>query len=274
MDYHMKYRTLEDKKASPSLSLKKFRRTCLKSNNVMFLLMSLFLVLYLREHSLLTAVERGTPEETREEVAVEHRRVMASRRERLRAACSKYSGGQRSEYGSVYQRSEPVNKCTGTYFHVERRDYYLCNVLKGGSTSWRFFFGENNITSTFIADCRPNGNCPKEPELRLVQVGRTLSLLDLLDLLLQVRHPLERLLATWRHVFKNGGWKSLDGSTGQARKALETGFAKFSWNYFVEEVVLQDRFFNRTEEEMDNFELAGSWVKHHWAPYWSVSSGA
>ena len=87
----------------------------------------------------------------------------------------------------------------------------------------------------------------------------------------QVRHPLERLLATWRHLFKNGGWKSLDGVAAtkpEAKKEMEKKLATFTWNYFVDEVVLKDTFVNKSEVELDNFDGMGNWVKHHWAPYW------
>ena len=72
-------------------------------------------------------------------------------------------------------RSEPINRCTGRFFKFQEKDFFICNVLKGGSTSWSFFFGENNITAAFIADCRENGTCPKKSELRLLQVSRVRS---------------------------------------------------------------------------------------------------
>ena len=88
---------------------------------------------------------------------------------------------------------------------------------------------------------------------------------------------MERLLATWRHLFKNGGWKSLDGVAAtkpEARKEMEKKLATFTWNYFVDEVVLKDTFVNKSEVELDNFDGMGNWVKHHWAPYWWVLSNA
>ena len=84
---------------------------------------------------------------------------------------------------------------------------------------------------------------------------------------------MERLLATWRHLFKNGGWKSLDGLAStkpEAKKEMEKKMAGFTWNYFVDEVVLKDTFVNKSEVELDNFDGMGNWVKHHWAPYWWV----
>ena len=84
---------------------------------------------------------------------------------------------------------------------------------------------------------------------------------------------MERLLATWRHLFKNGGWKSLDGLAStkpEAKKEMEKKMAQVTWNYFVDEVVLKDTFVNKSEVELDNFDGMGNWVKHHWAPYWWV----
>jgi len=181
--------------------------------------------------------------------------VMEGRRKRLEELCKKFEVETRIEHSSLFHRSEPINRCTGRFFKFQEKDFFICNVLKGGSTSWSFFFGENNITAAFIADCRENGTCPKKSELRL----------------LQVRHPLERLLATWRHLFKNGGWKSLDGAAAtkpELKKEMEKKLAGFTWNYFVEEVVLKDTFVKKSEVEMNNFDEMGSWVKHHWAPYW------
>ena len=54
----------------------------------------------------------------------------------------------------------------------------------------------------------------------------------------------------------------------EAKKEMEKTMAGFTWNYFVEEVVLKDTFVNKTEAELDNFDGIGNWLKHHWAPYW------
>ena len=40
-------------------------------------------------------------------------------------------------------------------------------------------------------------------------------------------------------VFRNGGWKSLDGGADRepaVRKRMEEQFSGFTWNYFVEQV--------------------------------------
>ena len=78
-------------------------------------------------------------------------------------------------------------------------------------------------------------------------------------------------MATWRHLFKNGGWKSLEGVDAikpQVREKMEKRLAGFTWNYFVEEVVLKDTYVNESKVELDNFDEMGAWIKNHWAPYW------
>ena len=59
-----------------------------------------------------------------------------------------------------------------------------------------------------------------------------------------VRHPFERLVSTYRHVFKAGGWKSLDEiySRNPTVQELFTKFFNKSWTEFVEEVVIQNSF--------------------------------
>ena len=63
----------------------------------------------------------------------------------------------------------------------------------------------------------------------------------------------------------------MDGAAAtkpELKKEMEKKLASFTWNYFVEEVVLKDTFVKKSEVEMNNFDEMGSWVKHHWAPYW------
>ena len=112
-------------------------------------------------------------------------------------------------------------------------------IFQGGSTSWSFFFGENNITRTYLADCAITNTCPTNLQLRLLQVSpHCWCYSPHTKHPVQVRHPLERLLATWRHIFKNGGWKSLDSAqaSDQAKARMEAEVEKFTWNYFVQEV--------------------------------------
>merc|ERR1712083_1165749 len=87
-----------------------------------------------------------------------------------------------------------VNQCTNTFFTVNSRQFSICNVLKGGSLSWKEFFRYYDIPSKFLADCLKLGTCPKHVRSHLMQV----------------RHPFDRLLSTWRHIFNSGGWRLLE----------------------------------------------------------------
>jgi len=221
-----------------------------RSNQVLTLLLLLFFTLYIKDHRELVnrkesggEAEEGDKEDTLQE-----------RRERLLRVCHKYGVEGRSEHASIYQRLAPVNRCTGRFFEVEGKHHFICNVLKGGSTSWKFFLGENNMTSSLIDECRVDGKCPGHVGLKMVQV----------------RHPLERLLATWRHIFRNGGWKTLD-QTNSSDIGLQTRreelFSNLSWSNFVNRLVLADEL-DTQEEDMEDHTKMGIWLKHHWAPYW------
>ena len=188
----------------------------------------------------------------RVEAPIEHKKLFAERRSRLQAVCRQIQQIMRVEHSSVFKRKKLVNSCTGTYFQIQEKVHFICNVLKGGSSSWKAFFGENKIPILILGACEDNemfiGNCPSHTKFKLVQV----------------RHPLVRLLATYRHVFKNG-WKSLQGKNKLDQDDVDL-FSK-DWVYFVDEVVLKDKF-HKTEKDLEHYDASGVWIKHHWAPYW------
>eukprot|EP00090_Calanus_glacialis_P012606 TRINITY_DN21202_c0_g1_i1.p1 TRINITY_DN21202_c0_g1~~TRINITY_DN21202_c0_g1_i1.p1 ORF type:complete len:347 (-),score=75.10 TRINITY_DN21202_c0_g1_i1:75-1115(-) len=244
-------KTSKNRTMEGNLNLKQLRRNVLKSNNILIVLLFIFVMLYFNDHSKLQAVEQ----EAVPQVVIDHKKRLELRRARLQSVCSEYGLSMRVEHGSVFRRKKLVNRCTGSFFHVEGKDHFICNVLKGGSTSWQVFFGENNITRTFLEACEDNHNCPTSSTAGLK--------------LVQVRHPLERLLATYRHIFKNGGWKALDLNY-QGNPKLEQEYVNFfskDWPYFVEEIVLKDEY-HKTEEDLEELGRSGVWIKHHWAPYW------
>ena len=183
----------------------------------------------------------------------DYKAVLDWRVSKLKDVCRKHLHQMTVQHSSLYHRQEQINKCTTSFFTVDGKNHMICNVLKGGSTSWKMFFDQMRIPAILLADCKP-GECSRTPQLRIVQV----------------RHPMERLLSTWRHLFKNGGWRSLDHTFRNypsVQKQYETLYSNISWPVFVQELVLGDKF-HKTEEEMEDIEGGGVWIKHHWAPYW------
>ena len=97
--------TTHGKVSSKLKRVKKLRRLHIKSNHVMFLLMVVFLLLYLRDHSRLVEVEEqlaGRVE--RREGEVRHGEVMEARRKRLMDYCEEKSADVRSSHGSLFHR--------------------------------------------------------------------------------------------------------------------------------------------------------------------------
>ena len=143
------------------------------------------------------------------------------------------------------------NQSQGTYFHAGRRSHYICKPLKGGSSSWFLFFSQHGLDTNTVAECGVWGDCPVNTGISIIQVpihpaaimdmdNKTLqTLLRINSLiffhpssflfhihntyinlyfgeknynLLQVRHPFERLVSAYRHLFLHGGWRLLDHS--------------------------------------------------------------
>ena len=220
-------------------------RRSLKTNYLLTVLVIGFMLLYLHDHSKLQQFQQQEP--IQKENKIDHKARLHKRSLRIQKICEDFNNTMKLEHNAVYYKEKIANPCTGTHFQLKERSHFICNVLKGGSTSWEMFFKENQIPTTRIVDCdTEEQNCSKSPEVKIIQV----------------RHPFERLLSTYRHVFKNGGWKSLDASYMKEPK-IEQFFNKVfskTWPDFVDEIILDNQL-DISEENLRNINYPGNGYK-------------
>jgi len=173
------------------------------------------------------------------------------RKERLVDRCGHYTHSLGSHWRALNGET-PVNPDTNSFFNINSRDFAICNVLKGGSLSWKEFFLYYKIRPLYLEQCQGTQSCPSGEHRRLVQV----------------RHPFDRLLSTWRHIFQGGGWRLLETSVVKnpsLAQQFESVYENMSWPVFVRDMVLSVK---DTVPAAGDLDAPGSWIRHHWAPYW------
>ena len=73
------------------------------------------------------------------------------RAKRVKEKCGIYRNEMRVEGQALHYTKDTINKCTNINFDVNEKDFSICNVLKGGSLSWKQFFLHYKIPFTFLA---------------------------------------------------------------------------------------------------------------------------
>jgi hypothetical protein len=188
--------------------------------------------------------------------------------------CAKYSDPFRPESRGLHESWPPAD-CFQFLQLAAGSSLAMCQVLKAGSSSWTVYTDRARTrlgSATVLAPLKqpPAGCWPECGEQRTHVV--------------QVRHPLRRLLSAYRHVFeRNRTHEDEFVVVPSLSQVMGESFQQLSWTQFVE-LLLRDELTSLpslhrlegggpegggAERPVDSRVNAPSaWVGWHWAPYW------
>jgi len=152
--------------------------------------------------------------------------VFKQRKDHLKKVCGKFSVPFKAEYFPLYGRDTELLNFSTTYFILKNRVSLLITLPKVASTAWSQFFINNNITHA--DDCTGRG-CSR----------------DQLNVMIQIRNPLERLLSAYRFLVVEEGWKYVKNYNKQIVRDWEMFTEKsmdISWPEFVDGVLNNSHF--------------------------------
>jgi len=217
-----------------------------------------------------------------------------ARKSLLDDVCDKYRDPFRPENRALYYTYPPMNHFS--FFQYKGSSNMMCSILKGGSNSWSIFMqrvdeemrkSPVNVDEDIpaIADNeKVDETCWPKCALSSTKV-------------VQVRHPLERLLSAYRYVFERSStYEDQFVQVVSLKQVLGDKFEKLSWVKFVDMIIKNELASHKelvelgkasgkigqdgkvedvqefiTEEESkknDNINEPDIWVANHWAPYW------
>ena len=171
---------------------------------------------------------------------------LETRAVRVREYCEDVKHGHKTlVHWRGFRESGNINGDTNMRFRLNQRNFQICSVLKGGSLSWKTFFEINRIPFNYIRNCQDENICGDD-----VEVTR----------LMQVRHPFERLLSAWRHIFQAEGWKNLEVIfiNNNQRLKQEAPRYNISWQRFIQEIVIEDRL---DIKDMNDYDAQWVWLR-------------
>ena len=76
-----------------------------------------------------------------------------------------------------------------------------------------------------------------------------------------MRHPFDRLLSTWRHIFHSGGWRLLERQfvdNPELAKDFEAAYENITWPVFVRELVLKAQ---TPLPDLTSYDSPGVWIR-------------
>ena len=171
----------------------------------------------------------------------------------------------------------------------------MCSILKGGSNSWKVFMQRvadevqnSNITVNTEENTHSKTDGTEVNESCWPECALTSTKM------MQVRHPLERLLSAYRYVFeRTNTYEDQFVQIVSLKQLLGDQFKKLSWVQFVD-MIIRNKLASHKElvdlekasgEMGDDGKIEGVeesinsnkdytvnepdiWVANHWAPFW------
>jgi len=217
-----------------------------------------------------------------------------ARKSLLDDVCDKYRDPFRPENRALYYTYPPMNHFS--FFQYKGSSNMMCSILKGGSNSWSIFMqrvDEEMKKSPVNVDEDMLSKADNEKVDETCWPKCALSSTKVV----QVRHPLERLLSAYRYVFERSStYEDQFVQVVSLKQVLGDKFEKLSWVKFVDMIIKNELASHKelvelgkasgkigqdgkvedvqefiTEEESkknDNINEPDIWVANHWAPYW------
>ena len=207
-----------------------------------------------------------------------------ARSELLNDVCEKYKDPFRVENRGLYHSHPPMNHFT--FSTHAGRTLAMCSSLKSGSNSWRIFMDkvqEAQGEQAAAAGAVPAGGGVAANATCWPACGAR-------EQAVQVRHPLQRLLSAYRHLFeRTGAYEDQYVAVASLRQLLGGELPKITWPEFVEKLLANQltshpalhrlggaqvvggavrREGGQGGREGEEVSSPGMWVAGHWAPYW------
>jgi len=217
-----------------------------------------------------------------------------SRKELLDTVCDKYKDPFRPENRALYHTHPPLNHFS--YFQYQGKSNMMCTILKGGSNSWKVFMQR---VQEEMEKAPQQSNLEERAKTIAEEIKESCwpSCAISSNKIVQVRHPLERLLSAYRYVFeRTNTYEDQFVQVVSLKQILGASFQKLTWTQFVDLIIkdqlssheelagigeasgridqngkvkdVNEYFSENPSNDKHEINEPDNWVANHWAPYW------